>query len=172
MAISVKDIQEKEFGYQKTNGYNIEEVDDFLDAIADELGGLVRENLALTAQVKKLQAEAEDAKAAPAAEEKKTGSIDDEAYFRNLQTALRESLISSQRIADETTAEARRQAEQTIADAKAEADRVIAEANIEAAGVKAEADSVRKSIEDYRAGFRKLVEEQVQIYKTSSSLFD
>ena len=31
MAISVRDIQEKEFATQATGGYNIEQVDDFLD---------------------------------------------------------------------------------------------------------------------------------------------
>ena len=35
MPISVKDIQEKEFSRQKRDGYNIEEVDDFLDEIYD-----------------------------------------------------------------------------------------------------------------------------------------
>ena len=46
MAISVKDIKEKDFSSQK-HGYSIEEVDDFLDEIADQVSELIRENLAL-----------------------------------------------------------------------------------------------------------------------------
>ncbi|NLG26194.1 MAG: DivIVA domain-containing protein, partial [Clostridiales bacterium] len=36
MAITVKEIHEKEFSRQ-VRGYNIDEVDDFLDAIASQL---------------------------------------------------------------------------------------------------------------------------------------
>ena len=43
MPISVRDIQEKEFSRQKRDGYNIEEVDDFLDEISDQLSVLIRE---------------------------------------------------------------------------------------------------------------------------------
>ena len=56
MPISVRDIQEKEFSRQKRDGYNIEEVDDFLDEISDQLSVLIRENMALAEQVKSLQA--------------------------------------------------------------------------------------------------------------------
>ena len=41
-----------------------------------------------------------------------------------------------------------------------------------AEGVKAEADSVRKTIDNYRASFRRLVEGQVQVLKDAGSLFD
>ena len=50
MPISVRDIQEKEFSRQKRDGYNIEEVDDFLDEISDQLSVLIRENMALAEQ--------------------------------------------------------------------------------------------------------------------------
>ena len=67
MPISVKDIQEKEFSRQKRDGYNIEEVDDFLDEISDQLSVLIRENMALAEQVKALQAENEKLEASASA---------------------------------------------------------------------------------------------------------
>jgi DivIVA domain-containing protein len=57
MAISVRDIQEKEFATQATGGYNIEQVDDFLDEISEQLAALVRENLELGQKVQALQAD-------------------------------------------------------------------------------------------------------------------
>ena len=57
MAISVKDIQEKEFSTQAADGYNVEQVDDFLDELAEQLGTMIRESLALTNQVKQLESE-------------------------------------------------------------------------------------------------------------------
>ena len=57
MAISVRDIQEKEFGTQSAGGYNIEQVDDFLDEISEQMAALVRENLELNRQIKALEAD-------------------------------------------------------------------------------------------------------------------
>ena len=100
MAISVKDIKEKDFSSQK-HGYSIEEVDDFLDEIADQVSELIRENLALKNSLQQAQN-------APAPEpvviEKETAKpeFDDQGYFRNLENAMRESLINAQRIAEET----------------------------------------------------------------------
>ena len=175
MAISVKDIQEKEFGFQKEKGYNVDEVDDFLDEIATQMKGLIRENVALEQRVENLEQELEEAKSAAATaleEAKKDPTPDDESYFKNLQSALRESLIGSQRIADETTAEARREAEQTVADAKTEAEKLLSDAKAEVENLVAEKDGIKKAIDDYRANFRKLIEDQAEVIKNNLNLFD
>ena len=136
MPISVKDIQEKEFSRQKRDGYNIEEVDDFLDEISDQLSVLIRENMALAEQVKALQTENEKLEAsasapAPAAEpapapipapveavSSDEPAYDEPSYFKNLQLTLRDTLINAQRIADETVAEARKKAQEVITGAE------------------------------------------------------
>ena len=87
MAISVKDIQEKEFPTQ-ANGYAVEQVDDFLDEIAAQLGTLIRENLALAGHVKKLEEELDESrKTAEEAKAKSTffsGSDSESARARTL----------------------------------------------------------------------------------------
>ena len=191
MPISVKDIQEKEFSRQKRDGYNIEEVDDFLDEISDQLSVLIRENMALAEQVKALQAENEKLEAsasapAPAAAEPAPAPIpapveavssdepayDEPSYFKNLQLTLRDTLINAQRIADETVAEARKKAQEVISSAEEQAATTVSNAKVEAESVKAEADNIRKTIATYRANFRRLVEGQVQVLKETDSLFD
>ena len=117
MAISVKDIQEKVFPTHPNGGYNVEQVDDFLDEISDQLGTLVRENLALTAQIKKLDEELTAKTAQLEETSTKIPDYNEAGYFKNLESAMRESLIGAQRLADETTAAA-----------KAEADRLVSEA--------------------------------------------
>jgi len=181
MAISVKDIQEKEFSTQASNGYNVEQVDDFLDALAEQLGNMVRENLALNARLQQLEA----ANAALAAEkadlEKKQPDYNESGYFKNLESAMRESLIGAQRIADETIAEAKKRAQQTIEDANAQAEKTIADTNAQAetlmgdaekiaAETKAEADHLRAAADAYRANFRKLVEEQMAALTANEAL--
>ncbi|MGI6238732.1 MAG: DivIVA domain-containing protein [Christensenellales bacterium] len=170
MPISVKDIKEKDFTAQK-HGYSIEEVDDFLDEIADQLGELIKENLAIKEQLEK-------ALSAPQPEpviiEKESAKpdYDDEGYFRNLENAMRDSLINAQRIAEETRKKADKEAADVLAAARASAEALHSEARSEVDTMKAEAQSIRESIMKYRAEFRALIEEQVNVLKTRESLFD
>ena len=190
MPISVRDIQEKEFSRQKRDGYNIEEVDDFLDEISDQLSVLIRENMALAEQVKTLQAENEKLAAnasAPAAEpapvpvsapapvetvSSDEPAYDEPSYFKNLELTLRDTLVNAQRIADETVADARKKAQEVISSAEEQAATTVSNAKVEAESVKAEVDNIRKTIATYRANFRRLVEGQVQVLKETDSLFD
>ena len=170
MAISVKDIKEKDFAAQK-HGYSIEEVDDFLDEIADQVSELIKENFALKEKVK---AASEAPAPEPVVIEKESAKpeIDDSGYFKNLESAMRESLINAQRIAEETRKKAEQEASMTLTDAHSRADAMVAEAKAEVEACKAEAQSLRDAIAKYRADFRALVEDQVQALKNRESLFE
>ena len=192
MAISVKDIQEKEFSVQASNGYDVEQVDDFLDELAEQLGTLIRENLAMNGQIKQLEEELKAAKAEKAEVEKKLPDYNETSYFQNLQNTMREALIGAQRIADETVAEATKkaetavseanaqaektvseanaQAEKTVADAKAQADALTTAAETAAAQMKAETERLRAVAETYIADFKALVEEQLKALAEGEAL--
>ena len=180
MAISVKDIQEKEFSTVSENGYDMEQVDDFLDELAEQLGAMIRENLSLSTQVTELQAALATAQAANAEMEKKLPDYNETGYFKNLESAMRESLIGAQRIADETVTEANRKAQQTIEDAKTQAEQTVAEADASAktitetakqtvSDLTAEAERLRGVIDTYKAGFKKLVDEQLAALANSEA---
>ena len=182
MAISVKDIQEKIFPTQANGGYDVEQVDDFLDEIADQLGTLIRENLVLKGQVGKLEDELASKQKALDEAIAKTPDYNEEGYFKNLQSAMRDSLISAQRVADEATAAAQAEAEKAVADAKAEAEQTLADAKAEASqltesaqssadAARAEYETLKAAAENYRATFRKLVEDQLEVLKANDILF-
>lgn len=182
MAISVKDIQEKDFPVQDIGGYNIEQVDDFLDEIAEQLGALIRENLALTGHVSKLQEELDAKERSLMEVEAKTPDYNEAGYFKSLQSAMRETLIGAQRVADEATASAKAEADrlvddaqnearQTLESAKAEAVRITDAANKSVEQAKQELSDLKAAAESYRANFRKLVEEQLDTLKASDILF-
>lgn len=193
MAISVRDIQEKEFGTQATGGYNIEQVDDFLDEIASQMGALVRENLELNQQIAALEADVQAARSAAAAAEAKTPDYNEKGYFQNLQNAMRESLIGAQRIADETTEEATRKAQKTLSDAQTQADQITLSAREKAEGLmnaaQSEADritteakekvtvleqryeSLKASAASFKADFTRMLDQQTAALKESSGLF-
>ena len=181
MAISVKDIQEKEFSIQASNGYNMEQVDDFLDELADQLGAMIRENLALNAQVQQLEEKLATLSAEKEEMAKKLPDYNETGYFRNLESAMRESLIGAQRIADETIAEAKKKADQMVEDATATAEKTVADANAQANALmdeaeklatetKAEAAHLRAVSDTYRANFKKLVEEQMAALAANEEL--
>lgn len=181
MAISVKDIQEKEFSTQAANGYDVEQVDDFLDELAEQLGTMIRENLALNSQVKALEEKVAAAEAAKAEMEKKLPDYNENGYFKNLESAMRESLIGAQRIADETISDANKKAQQTIDDANAQAEKTVADADAQAKAItdnaqraveemKAETLRLRALVENYRTNFKKILDEQLQSLKAADAL--
>ena len=193
MAISVRDIQEKEFGTQATGGYNIEQVDDFLDEISEQMAALVRENLELNRQIKTLEGDVEAARKQAEAAEARTPDYNEKGYFQNLQNAMRESLIGAQRIADETTEEANRKAQKTVSDAQAQADQItvsarekadalVSKAQQEADEISAEAKSrvdnlearfeaMKASAAAYREEFSRMLDKQAAALKDSTGLF-
>lgn len=181
MAISVKDIQEKEFSTQTTDGYDVEQVDDFLDELAEQLGAMIRENLTLNGQIKQLEESLAAAEAAKGEMEKKLPDYNENGYFKNLESAMRESLIGAQRIADETTAEANKRAQQTIDDANAKAEKTVADAEASAkaiteaaekavAELKAESERLHAVVDAYRSNFQKLLDDQLAALKAGEAL--
>lgn len=188
MAITVKDINEKVFTKQ-VRGYSVEEVDDFLDELAAQMETLIRENRTLMQQLEEAkaakEAEVPAAVAAPvvvapqpvqpivAVQPQQQPMLADEPqYFKNLETTLRETLISAQRLADETVAEARKKANTMVANAEEQAAAIAAAAKAEAETVRAETEETRKAAADYRARFLRMVEDQMHVLKADSSLFE
>lgn len=181
MAISVRDIQEKEFGTQAKGGYNVEEVDDFLDELAEQLSGLLKENLELNKRVNGLEAELETTQAALEEAEKKTPDYNEKGYFDNLQKTIRETMIGAQRIADETTAEAEANAAQvkaeaqeaadaTIKKAQADADRITGDAQNKLDALTAQYETLRAAAKSFKADFTSLIEAQAALLKDKTKL--
>ena len=193
MAISVRDIQEKEFGTQASGGYNIEQVDDFLDEISEQMATLVRENLELNKQIKTLENDVKAARQAAEAAEAKTPDYNEKGYFANLQNAMRESLIGAQRIADETLEDANRKAQKTVGDAlvqadqitvsaKEKADALVNQAQQEAEQITADAqgrvetlekryEALKASAASYKAEFSRILDQQATALRESNGLF-
>jgi len=184
--VTVKDIREKEFTKQK-HGYSEEEVDEFLDEIADQMEALIQENKTLMQQAQEARAMADKAISehlstsaarpapapvapAPAQPEVKPIQTTDEAYFRNLEATLRETLLSAQRIADETVSEAKKKAVAMVADAEEKFSAIAAQQKAEIDSAKVELEGVRKATEDYRIRFKRLVREQLHAFKLDESV--
>jgi len=107
MDISAREIHEKQF-HDAWRGYNQEEVDDFLDRVAESVDRLHRENIALHQRVRELDQTV--------------------ASGRETEDMLKKTLVTAQKAAEEAIAAARSKAEQLIG----EAEQRVAKANEEA----------------------------------------
>ena len=174
MAITVKYIQDKEFTEIAPNAYDAMQVDDFLDELVEQIKPLLEENQALTAKL--AAAEAEKAEM-----EKKLPDYNESGYFKQLESAMRDSLIGAQRIADETVSNANKKAQQTIEDADAKAEKTVsdAQANADAitaaaekavAEMKAEQERLQAVVTAYRDNFKKLLDDQLAALKAGEAL--
>lgn len=109
MDLNARDIHEKQF-HDAWRGYNQEEVDDFLDRVAETVDRLIRENRALHQRIKELDQTV--------------------ATGRETEDMLKKTLVTAQKAAEEAIASARAKAEHLIAEAEERVTRANEEARI------------------------------------------
>lgn len=143
MELTSRDIHEKQF-HDAWRGYNQEEVDDFLDRVAEALGRLSRENEALARRVDELD-----------------NAV---ATSRDAEEMLKKTLLGAQKAAEEAIASAKAKAEKLIAEAEARVKEVDAQARSRSA--RTDEELRKKSIEaerEYAAKKRDLTEQIEQL---------
>ena len=162
MAVTIQMIETKEF---KTvaKGYDPEEVDVFLDDICDQFDEMENEIKSLRASLAKAQAAAAPAPAPVVAAPAARADDSSEAAQRLLRNA--------QRVSDETIADARSEANKIVADAKAKAESMLQDAQTESARLQGSLDTLRAAANDYRARFKRLVEDQSHLLNAETELF-
>ena len=157
--ITLSDIGEKVFSDQEL-GYSKEEVDEFLDALAEDYAKLLTENRNLKKRLEQQDEKKSDDKA-----------LSSPGFLKNMEAVLQDTLLSAQRKAEETESTARKSADETIAAAEEKARTLVSEAKVEAEQARADLDDIKAAIEDYRAKFKRLVMDQMQILRADPDLF-
>jgi cell division initiation protein len=135
MDLTARDIHEKQF-HDAWRGYNQEEVDDFLDRVAEVLDRVQRESQALQTRVNELDQAV--------------------AASRDTEEMLKKTLISAQQAAEEAIATAKAKASDLITEAEDRARRSIEEADERVQT--AEAEARRKTLEAEREHERRRAE--------------
>ncbi len=107
MRITPLDIQQKQFPV-KFRGFDVEEVYAFLEVIREEMEELLRENATLKENVHRADIQMKE--------------------FRDMETTLKETLMTAQQMVDEYKTTARKEAELFMKDAEIKADHLIKEA--------------------------------------------
>lgn len=158
MAVTIQMIENKEFKIIP-RGYDPEEVDLFLDSIVDEFEAMQNE-------IKSLRA------AAAAEERRGQAHVQTQAAPKQAATdeTIRTMLVNAQRICDETVAEAKLQAQALINQAKRDADNIALDARAEARRLEEGMTTLRNAVADYRARFKRLIEDQAHLLDADKTL--
>ena len=105
--ITPLDIENKKFSKQMMNGYNVEEVDEFLDDITADYEKAYKQSTELKARVDELER--------------------DLLHYKTIEDTLQNTLVMAQATADDVKEVARQQAEQIIKDAEGNARKAVDE---------------------------------------------
>ncbi len=137
MAIGPMDIHHKEFSTVRMGGYNKEDVDSFLDLVADELDRLLHRG---QEQAELLESTRQKA-----------------AQYDSMQQTLQNALINAQKSADNIVQEAKAQAEAEIRQAREQSLRILEEAQSESSRISQSFEGVREQVRRYMATMRELL---------------
>ena len=143
--ITPLDIENKKFSRQMMNGYNVEDVDEFLDELTLDYTKNYKEVNELRDKVDELNKTLE--------------------HYKTIEETLQNTLVMAQSTAEEVKSVARQQAEQIVKDAKGnaqkEADSLVQEINMK----KKELDDLKKQFDVYKAKMEALLISQLELLK-------
>jgi cell division initiation protein len=110
MRITPHDIRQQQFSIRMFRGFDPQEVDAFLEDVADDYEAILKEFQLLKEQV-------------TARDERQRGVVD-------LERTLQDTLVTTQRLADEVKASAHRESEDVRTTARHEAELIVREAEL------------------------------------------
>ena len=108
MRITPLDIQQKQFKI-KFRGFDVEEVYAFLEIVREEMEDLLRENANLKENIQRSENQIRE--------------------YRDMETTLRETLMTAQQMVEDYRTNARKEAELLVKEAETKADIIIREAH-------------------------------------------
>ncbi|WP_054740491.1 DivIVA domain-containing protein [Cellulosilyticum ruminicola] len=152
--LSPVDIQNKEFKKSKLGGYNVDEVNEFLDLILQSYQELINENYTLKDKVNVLNESVQ--------------------YYRTMESTIQNVLVLADKTAQETKANAYEKAEQMKHDAEIRADkmttlaeervaRILEQGKQEAFELSQKGDDLRRQYLAYKGQFKQLLQAQMEL---------
>ena len=142
--ITPLDVRKKQGDFAKAmRGYATQEVDTFLELVAERLEELVKEVLTLRERTTQLQAQTDA----------QTGR----------ERAVQEALVTAQSLRDDIQDQARREADLFKREAEAHAERVLADADRGVEGGRAALDDLERRRARFLKSFRSLLERELDL---------
>ena len=139
------DIENKRFSKQMMNGYNVDEVDDFLDEIGVDYASKQRELLDANKKIEELNISME--------------------RYKTLEDTLQNTLVMAQSTAEEVKKVAKQQAEQIVSEAKSGAQKEADVLDQQIMYKRKELEDLQKQFDIYKAKMESLLISQLELIK-------
>jgi cell division initiation protein len=139
MKISPLDIKKQEFA-KKFKGYDPDEVDSYLQMVADELETVIRKNIELNQKMELLE-----------------GKLSN---YTTIENVLQDTLLNSQKSAEETKNLAEEKADRIIVEAEMRAEKILAEARQKLIEIQSEITDLRNQKDTFIVNFKSLISTQ------------
>ena len=148
------DVRRKEFKSKWFGGYNANQVDDFLDTVADNYEDVYTENLRMGEELSSLRERLEQF-------DQLEGSI--QAALVNAERAAEDLRKSAGQEAENTRMNANREAELTIREAKARSHQLLADSSERAERVRESYDALTEAKQYFASDFRQLLKSYLEV---------
>ena len=142
MRITPLDIQQKQFP-MKFRGFDVEEVYAFLEIVREEMEDLLRENASLKEQVHRAENQIKE--------------------YRDMETTLRETLMTAQQMVEEYKTNARKEAELLIREAEVKADGVMKEAQDKVVKIHEDVVDLKGIRRHFKEELKRLIESHMRM---------
>lgn len=138
MKITPLDIQQQQFKTKIFGGLDTEDVDAFLQTVAQEMEDLSRENSELREQIRR--------------------NADAMAEMSTRETQLRDTMLAAQRITEDMKANSQKEATLIISEAELKADKILADANIKLAQLNSQIQDLRREKLQFETALKSLLD--------------
>lgn len=138
MKISPLDIQQQQFKGKLLGGLDPEDVDAFLQLVAQEMEDLVRENTELKERAHKVAADMEE--------------------MKQKEASLRETMLAAQRITEEMKANSQKEATLVISEAELKAEKILADAEKKLAQLNSQIQDLRREKLQFETALKSLLD--------------
>ena len=142
MALTPLDIHHKEFRTARFGGYNEEEVDSFLDLVADEFERMIQEGTELKQQIEQMKKRLSE--------------------FEEMQTSLQSALLAATKSAEAVKEQARQESEAIVTKAQEEADALVKGAQEQTRQIILRAENERQKLERNFARLKEIKKRYMQ----------
>lgn len=143
MALTPLDIHNKEFKKTVFKGYDIDEVDEFLDQVIRDFESLIKDNAHLREQVSALQGRLEQ--------------------YTQLEETLNKTLVVAQNSADELRVSARKEADLILQEARLQAERLVEQGQTKARKIVSEHEELLRHTAALRSQMKSTLKAQLEL---------
>ncbi|MBP2031444.1 cell division initiation protein [Clostridium algifaecis] len=143
MLITVADITNKEFK-RGLRGYNVDDVDEFLDKIAQDFEAVNKENSNLKEKLKSAQEKLD--------------------HYNKMENTIQNTLLLAQNASDQAKENAKKESELIVKNANETSKKVIDKAHNDVIQINDEFERVKQEFVKFRSKYRNFMESQLEMF--------